>query len=431
MFYKGMRDFLLGILMGASQTITRIQMLRMIGAKYENDYCRLLIGNLVALDGLLLKPWVIDGKVDPLNWRKFGVVCFEEGRQKTQVLTALIIGDRNYHFSEYELWCVPSTLKDATFVVSKLPMDLREKTLIHDLSKYYSTSPTKPLFFAAQTISQDKDSTLYWDVKEYVDQYGYTLVWVSDEVKERIDRIFQLLNGEDYIIEEVMRQGNRVLYRVQKPPAYDLDLSQIGHLSEEKWKALESKMLENHFVIVKYSGHTDHDKTIFKEWITAMLEKLAKEPIVASKTSQTVIGGETPELWWQIQKAVTDEYLARGLKIDYSFERGYADIIVYDDQGKVVEVVAIKSYSIEVRTKKGQRNVKGTKYVASFKADRDAIAEVKTAKKNNLDKIRLICFNLNTRRRIYDDLVSLDKPVTIDEKSEEYKKRLAKKQSET
>jgi hypothetical protein len=418
--------------MESTYAFTRNQMLQAIRQIYENQETRFEIGKMVGLDGCALKPWVIGRKTHPFKWFKIGVVCFEEGRQKKQVFKALTIGDKTYNFPEYALWCVSNTLKDAKTVFLTLPSPLQKKTVVNDLSEHFSSKPTKPLIFAPETISQDTDSTLYWNIKEYVELYGYTIVQVYDTVKPRIHRVFQLLAFEEYPIEEMMTIETRTLYRIYKPPEYDLDLSQISHLSQTEWRKLESKMLKNHFIVVRYRGYTAQDERMLTKWITSMFQKLAEEPLpVTEKSAQGLVEGESRPLWWQIQRMITDEYLAKRVRIDYSFERGDPDIVVFDDSGKVVEVVAVKSYSIDVRTKKGQRNAKGMKCTVSFTANKDAKAEVRTAIKNNLNEIRLICVNLKTRHRIFDGLIPLTIPVTLKEESEEYKKQIAREKGQT
>ncbi|MEM2238856.1 MAG: hypothetical protein QXL27_00895 [Candidatus Bathyarchaeia archaeon] len=70
--------------------------------------------------------------------------------------------------------------------------------------------------------------------------------------------------------------------------------------------------------------------------------------------------------------------------------------MVSDQDDKVVEVTAVKTYSLEITTGKGCRNVKGKKYAASFSQKKDAKVEYQYALKNGLNKIKLIAVNLKT-----------------------------------
>jgi len=70
--------------------------------------------------------------------------------------------------------------------------------------------------------------------------------------------------------------------------------------------------------------------------------------------------------------------------------------VVSDQDDKVVEVTAVKTYSLEITTGKGCRNVKGKKYAASFSQKKDAKVEYQYALKNGLNKIKLIAVNLKT-----------------------------------
>lgn len=55
----------------------------------------------------------------------------------------------------------------------------------------------------------------------------------------------------------------------------------------------------------------------------------------------------------------------------------------------------------------------------SFKASRDAKAEVRAAKEYGLDRIWLICGNLRTGKTIYSGYVGLDDKVTLKERQQD------------
>lgn len=118
----------------------------------------------------------------------------------------------------------------------------------------------------------------------------------------------------------------------------------------------------------------------------------------------------------QIQKDFTNEYKLTHKNAKASLKKGESDIVDSDKYGKVSEVVAVKSFDLEI-TEKGKtcRNVKGHKYAVSITPSRDAIAEVETARQNGLSEIRLVVFNLRTGRKIYDDFVSFGGKIKIRE----------------
>ena len=121
---------------------------------------------------------------------------------------------------------------------------------------------------------------------------------------------------------------------------------------------------------------------------------------------------------------IVKEFLAKGLRVKYSLKKGKSDIIVLDEYNRVIEVVAVKAYCLEITDKPGCRNVKGHKYAVSFKPLRDAKVESKTAMENGLDHIRLIFINLKTGNRIFDGLVRLNETTTLREYSSDYQPNL-------
>jgi hypothetical protein len=132
--------------------------------------------------------------------------------------------------------------------------------------------------------------------------------------------------------------------------------------------------------------------------------------------SPKIDGKESLRRGLEIQKKFTDEYKLGHKNIKRSLKKGEADIVDSDKNGKVSEVVAVKSFELET-TEQGKtcRNVKGHKYVVSITPSRDAKAEVETARQNGLSKIRLVVFNLRTGHKIFDGFVSFDEKITIRE----------------
>jgi hypothetical protein len=146
-----------------------------------------------------------------------------------------------------------------------------------------------------------------------------------------------------------------------------------------------------------------------------------------SKRLFSLKGKESLKQGLRVQWEVTESFKAKGLRIVYSFRKGDADIIVFEKDKRVIQVVAVKSYSLDVTNGRGCRNMKGSKYVASLTPSRDAKAEVRVAKEHNLDNIRLIVVNLKTGNRMFDGLVSLDRTVTIREYSKDFLERVSNK----
>lgn len=157
-------------------------------------------------------------------------------------------------------------------------------------------------------------------------------------------------------------------------------------------------------------------KSLANEFMSREEEReQAKEQSQADKQPK-IDGRKSLRRGLEIQKEFTSEYVRTHKNARYSLKKGEPDIVNPDKSGKVSEVVAVKSFDLEV-TEKGKtcRNVKGHKYVVSIKPSRDAKAEVETASQNGLSRIRLVVFNLRTGHKIYDDFVSFGDEVTIRE----------------
>lgn len=145
-------------------------------------------------------------------------------------------------------------------------------------------------------------------------------------------------------------------------------------------------------------------------------DETTESKTVPSRESFKIDGKKSLRRGLEIQKKFTDEYKLGHKNIKRSLKKGEADIVDSDKNGKVSEVVAVKSFELET-TEQGKtcRNVKGHKYVVSITPSRDAKAEVETARQNGLSKIRLVVFNLRTGHKIFDGFVSFDEKITIRE----------------
>lgn len=417
--------------MGVTLSIPRTAMLAMIREHYQKEGAFFKPQRLVALDDIAFKLWRIDGKVHPKKWLCCGLICFELERSKKQVFAALEAAERTYNLQEYAVWCHPSTLGEGKAVWGRLPLGIRNKTTIHSLAEIWkSQQQGNLLVYSPEEIAPETtNSDIYWQIKESVSKYGLTFAAVFEIAKARLEQIFQSLITEGYLIEEISRRDTHTIYRIEKtvvsePPQIDLKLSNIKSLSEEELKELDSKMLNNS-IVVDDTNATDEDREILFARIRSLLNRASNEPSEPSTLLQVsppkIDGRKSIALGLEYQRKVTDACRDKGWIIEPSFRRSKPDILRFDEQHIVVMIViAVKSYTLEVTIEgKSCRNRKGHKYVVSFKASRDAKAEVRAAKEYGLDRIWLICGNLRTGKTIYSGYVGLDDKVTLKERQQD------------
>jgi hypothetical protein len=151
------------------------------------------------------------------------------------------------------------------------------------------------------------------------------------------------------------------------------------------------------------------------------IEKLSEEKQMKSNDRRllSVKGTIARDVGINVQLQISDEIRknmeSKGYRVVPSTERGHPDIVVIDHHGRVVEVTAVKTYSLDITTGRGCRNIKGKKYAASFCPKKDAKAEYQCALKNGLDKIKLIAINLKTGNKIFEGHVSLEDTITLRE----------------
>ena len=346
--------------------ITRKLMLQMIKQWYLLKGACVKTQGIVALDAVVFPLLIIDKKIDPYHWNEpIGIICFEKGREKEQVHQAVEIADKLYHLDNYEIWCDPDNLNDAQLILDEFPSNIRKKVCVKSLSDYYDVEHPRPVvILVTEVTSVERKDELVWELKFLLHNYGSVLVLVKEALKEKFEDIFQLLRAEGYIIQESQRKRENILYEIRK------------------------------------------------------IKQIIKSDI--DKKSHKINGKRSLAKGLEVQRKIIQELKAKGLHIKCSFKRGEPDVIVYE-KGKIKEVVAIKSYTLDVTAGKGCRNVKGHKYVVSFKPSRDARAEFETAVKNKLNKIRLICVNLKTGNKIFDDFVGLNETVTLREYAKNFK----------
>lgn len=157
-------------------------------------------------------------------------------------------------------------------------------------------------------------------------------------------------------------------------------------------------------------------KSLGNEVMSRMEEREHPKGQSQTEKQPKIDGKKSLKKGLEIQKEFTSEYELTHKNAKHSLKKGEPDIVDVDKNEQVSEVVAVKSFDLEI-TEKGKtcRNVKGHKFAVSFTATRDAKAEVETAKQNGLLKIRLVVFNLKTKHKIFDDLVPFDKKIVIRE----------------
>jgi len=416
--------------MGVTTNLPKNVMLGMIQEYYLREGAFFKPQKLVALDDIVFKPWLIDGKVHPKKWLCCGIICFELGRSQRQVFAALEAGEKCYNLPEYAIWCHPDEFDKAKVVLHRLPYHIRNKTTIHSVEEIWkSLQQGNLLIYAPEEIAPETtDSDLCWEIKESVSKYGLTFAAVYKEVKDRLNLIFQLLVKDGYFVDEIVKKDAHAVYRIEKdaanePIKCDLRLSNIKNLSEKELKELDSKMLNN-FIVVDDTNATEEDREILLARIHRLFNGVSNEtskPKTPLQVSPSKIDGrKSIVLGLEYQRKVTSACKEEGWIMVASFKRGRPDILRLDEQHRVIVVIAVKSYSLEVITKgKSCHNCKGHKYVVSFKASRDAKVEVKAARENGLEQIWLICGNLKTGNTIYSGYVGFDEKVRLKERQQD------------
>jgi len=291
----------------------------------------------------------------------YAVVCFDLGRSKELILKILSTASSHYpHLKKVVLWALPNQRNEVAWITSNL-QTVRAKVTVC----YLNSLQLLPQMFTVILMDGfediDKDVLkILSEINSALDIQGY------DEVGLQFSSKY---NGMGYDIVEALRFCN-----------YEIELQ------EYKEDSVTYKIVKKKQTIPQQKGTSPANKGRI-----ALARGLS------------------------IQNQVTQQYRKTNPRIAISTQRGQADITTYDSNRNVVEVVAIKSYSLEVTTGSGCRNRKGHKYAVSFKASRDAKAECKAAQKYGLNQIRLIVVNLRTGRRIFNGLLGFDEKVTLRE----------------
>ena len=237
----------------------------------------------------------------------------------------------------------------------------------------------------------------YWVVRASKDLNKHTEEKVDEERKQRV-------NGDVVLRSEVSTGLTNI--RFQMFQDYKRTFDEMNRKFEEvKASDIDAR---------------EHLKSLGNELMArvenAKSDNTTKSKSISSRESSKIDGKESLRRGLEIQKEFTGDYKLGHKNIKRSLKKGEADIVDSDKNGKVSEVVAVKSFDLEI-TEKGKtcRNVKGHKYAVSLKSSRDAKAEVETARQNGLSRIRLVVFNLRTGHKIFDDFVSFDEKIKIRE----------------
>jgi hypothetical protein len=289
----------------------------------------------------------------------YGIVCFDSGRTKELVLK--IVKTANIRHSDLRkivLWALPSQRNEVDWVMDNLPIIHAEV-----IARYLESLQFLPKMFTVILTDSFEDTQkdvpqLLREIDSALSLQGYDEVGLQFSIKYSgigYD-IIKALRFGDYEIEPQRSVVNCVAYRIYKK----------------------------------------------------------KQIIPARKSTSSANKGRVAlAKGLSVQNQVTQQYQKTHPWTVVSTQRGKADIITYGSNGKVIEVVAIKSFSLEITLGRGCRNEKGHKYVASFTASRDAKAEVEVAKKRGLSQIRLIVVNLLTSTKVFDDTVGFDERITL------------------
>jgi len=324
-----------------------------------------------AVKRIYLNPQFLDALIHPPHpddkkrvGEPYAVVCFDLGRSKELILKILAkASSRHPKLKKIVLWALPSQRNEVDWIMSNLLVIHAEVTVC-----YLNSLQLLPQMFTVILMDGFKDTEkdvpqILSEIESALDKLGYDEVGLqfSDKYSGMGYDIIKALRFGNYEIELLGRGTGNVAYRICK---------QKQAIPQQKSASPANK------------------------------ERIA----LARGLS--------------IQNQVTQQYRKTNPRIVTSTQRGQPDITVYDSNRKVIKVVAIKSYSLEVTTGSGCRNKKGHKYAVSFTARRDAKAECKAAKKYGLNKIRLIVVNLRTGKKIFDGLVGFDDKITLRERQE-------------
>jgi hypothetical protein len=291
----------------------------------------------------------------------YGVVCFDLGRSKELVLKILKAASlRHPNLTKIVLWVLPRQRNEVDWIIGNL-QTIRVEVEVRYLESLQLLRQTSAVILMDGSQDTQKDAQqIVREIESALNELGY------DEAG------------------------------LQFSPKYN----GMGH---DILKALKFADYESEFQ--GYGTDSVGYKIVKKQTLTPQQKS----------TPTTNRGRIALKRGLLIQNQITQQYRKMNPNIASSTQRGQPDIIARGSHRKVVEVVAIKAYSLEVTTGSGCRNRKGHKYAVSFTARRDAKAEVNAAQKYGLSQIRLIVVNLRTGNRIFDGLVGFGDAITLRE----------------
>jgi hypothetical protein len=315
-----------------------------------------------------LNPQFLDALIYPVHpddkkrlGEPYAVVCFDLGRSKELVLKILVTASsRHPKLKKIVLWALPIQRNEVDWIMSNLQVIHAELTVC-----YLNSLQLLPQMFTVILMNGSKDAEkdvpqILNEIESALNKPGY------DEVGMQFSDKY---SGMGYDIIKALRFGN-----------YEIELQGYG-IDSVDYKIVKKKQ--------------------------AFPQQKSTSP--ANKGRIALARGLS------IQNQVTQQYRKTNPRIVISTRRGQADITAYNCNKNVVEVVAIKSYSLEITTGSGCRNKKGHKYAVSFTVRRDAKAECKAAQKYGLNQIRFIVINLRTGRKIFDGPLGFDEKITLRE----------------
>lgn len=293
----------------------------------------------------------------------FGILCFHKGRTKEKLLDILKKVHSRGKLHRYFVWALWDQCDEIEWILGNLSQDLRGRVSDRYIAGDLQSQPQAFIVALDDRVEdvEKGDSQILAEVQSALENPDFddVQVQISEKYKRRGARIIQFLELCGYKIEQLGESASSVGYQVHR-----------------------------------------------------------QRPISNTKSHKRLPsnkGRSSLMLGLRVQSQIIQQFQSSGAKIAYSWLRGHPDIIVFNHNDKPFEVVAVKSFTLELTTGKGCRNTKGHKYVAAVKPSRDAKAEVAAAKKYGLNKIRLIVVNLKTGNRIFDKLVKFDEKVTLRE----------------
>lgn len=198
------------------------------------------------------------------------------------------------------------------------------------------------------------------------------------------------------------------------------NFSELTSLIESENASIEGRMHDRYKCVVDallllartINEHTTKETPVESQ-NSGQIESIPEQDELSAEQRRR--GLEARRIGEEIQSevyAMIRMYASHGQELVCSYEQGEPDIILTKD-GKLADVIAVKSYTLTITDRKGLRNVRGQKVAVSFCPSKDAKAEAEYAKNHGLEHIRLIAVNIATRKMIFDGTVEFDQTITL------------------